>query len=93
MFADEANELRYSPTMNFQQALDSAAPFSLFPELGHNQVRVKVVLMNEEVIRALRGDIPRSQRSIGKIQEIEGNDGLSARAHRGRPARGDLWGG
>lgn len=83
VFADEANEFRHGTIMNFQQALDSVAPLDLFPELRYNHVRVQVVLMNEKVVRDLRGHIPGSQRGVGEILEIEGNDGLSARAYRG----------
>lgn len=83
MLADEADEFRRSPAMNFQQTHDSPAPFGLFPELLDNHIRVQVVLVNEKVIRALRDYVPGVKRGVGKILEIESNDGLSTRAHSG----------
>jgi hypothetical protein len=51
--------------MNLQQALDSAASLGLFPELLNNHVRIQVVLVNQKVVRALRGHIPGSKRGVG----------------------------
>ena len=69
--------------MNLHRAFPPTALRGLFPEYCHDRRRVKIILMNQELVGPLRLKVPGRERVRRKVSEVEGNNGLSSAHHGG----------
>ena len=76
--------------MSLHQPIYSSVLVGLLEKLAKNDFWRKMELVNQEFIGALSHYVPRRKGRLGKIFEVESNDGLGPRYARLRRARDDL---
>jgi hypothetical protein len=81
--ANQADELWIHFGVNLQKTIDSPTARSLLVECQDYRLRITMVLVNLEIVWALRLHIPRSERHVREILQIEGRDGLGAGGYCG----------
>lgn len=79
MLTEDRDEWRGRSAMNGHQTLPTAVLCRLFSDDGEHRCWIQMILMNQELIRALDFDVRRSKNLCSKVLQVEPNNCLRSR--------------